>query len=136
FRRHSGRAPVSTPPVPVDDYDRAFGSLLHGRNAGSFLWRARGALLERQRLADSQCSGWNLSGGSGDLSLVRQRETGRQGRLIKIQNRRNNSFLKSLIHKVTGGLARLSHYLISLGPFGLFAIAFLDSVLVPMPGGV
>ena len=35
-----------------------------------------------------------------------------------------------------GGLAKLSHYLISLGPFGLLAIAFLDSVLVPMPGGV
>jgi len=44
--------------------------------------------------------------------------------------------LKTLIHKITGGLAKLSHYLISLGPFGLFAIAFLDSVLVPMPGGV
>jgi membrane protein YqaA with SNARE-associated domain len=30
----------------------------------------------------------------------------------------------------------LSHYLVSLGPFGLLAIAFLDSVLIPMPGGV
>jgi membrane protein YqaA with SNARE-associated domain len=44
--------------------------------------------------------------------------------------------LKTLIHKLTGGLTKLSHYLISLGPFGLLAIAFLDSVLVPMPGGV
>jgi len=33
-------------------------------------------------------------------------------------------------------LGKLSHYLISFGPFGLLAIAFLDSVLVPMPGGV
>jgi membrane protein YqaA with SNARE-associated domain len=30
----------------------------------------------------------------------------------------------------------LSHYLVSFGPFGLLAIAFLDSVLIPMPGGV
>ena len=44
--------------------------------------------------------------------------------------------MKTLIHKITGGLAKVSHYLISLGPFGLLAIAFLDSVLVPMPGGV
>ncbi len=41
-----------------------------------------------------------------------------------------------LIHSITGGLARVSVYLLSLGPFGLLAIAFLDSVLVPMPGGV
>jgi len=44
--------------------------------------------------------------------------------------------LNSLIHSITGGLARVSVYLLSLGPFGLLAIAFLDSVLVPMPGGV
>jgi membrane protein YqaA with SNARE-associated domain len=44
--------------------------------------------------------------------------------------------LKSLIHKVTGGLGKFSHWLLSFGPFGLFAIAFLDSVLVPIPGGV
>jgi membrane protein YqaA with SNARE-associated domain len=44
--------------------------------------------------------------------------------------------LKTLLHKITGTLTKLSHYLISLGPFGLFAIAFLDSVLVPIPGGV
>src|SRR5205085_10402188 len=36
----------------------------------------------------------------------------------------------------TAGLGKLSRYLVSLGPFGLFAIAFLDSVLIPMPGGV
>ncbi|PYS21243.1 MAG: hypothetical protein DMF72_18080 [Acidobacteria bacterium] len=44
--------------------------------------------------------------------------------------------MKSLIHKITGGLGRLSHWLLSFGPFGLLAIAFLDSVLVPIPGGV
>jgi membrane protein YqaA with SNARE-associated domain len=44
--------------------------------------------------------------------------------------------LKALIHKFTGALGQISQYLISFGPFGLFAIAFLDSVMVPMPGGV
>ena len=44
--------------------------------------------------------------------------------------------MKSLIHKITGGLGKLSHWLLSFGPFGLLAIAFLDSVLIPMPGGV
>ena len=44
--------------------------------------------------------------------------------------------MKTIIHKITAGLTKFSHYLISFGPFGLFAIAFLDSVLVPMPGGV
>jgi len=37
---------------------------------------------------------------------------------------------------VTSGLGKFSHWLLSFGPFGLLAIAFLDSVLVPMPGGV
>ena len=44
--------------------------------------------------------------------------------------------MKGLIHKITGGLGKLSHWLLSFGPFGLLAIAFLDSVLVPIPGGV
>jgi membrane protein YqaA with SNARE-associated domain len=44
--------------------------------------------------------------------------------------------LKALIHKFTGALGQVSQYLISFGPFGLFAIAFLDSVMIPMPGGV
>jgi membrane protein YqaA with SNARE-associated domain len=35
-----------------------------------------------------------------------------------------------------GGLTKLTHYLVSFGPFGLLAIAFLDSVMIPMPGGV
>ncbi len=44
--------------------------------------------------------------------------------------------MKAVFHKITGALAKLSHYLVSFGPFGLLAIAFLDSVLVPLPGGV
>lgn len=44
--------------------------------------------------------------------------------------------MKILLHKITAALAKFSHYLISFGPFGLLAIAFLDSVFVPMPGGV
>ncbi len=44
--------------------------------------------------------------------------------------------MKALIHKITGGLGKLSHWLLAFGPFGLLAIAFLDSVLVPIPGGV
>ena len=44
--------------------------------------------------------------------------------------------MKSLIHKITGGLGKLSHWLLSFGPFGLLAIAFLDSLMIPMPGGV
>ncbi|MGQ0763814.1 MAG: YqaA family protein [Acidobacteriota bacterium] len=41
-----------------------------------------------------------------------------------------------MINKITGALGQISQYLISFGPFGLFAVAFLDSVMVPMPGGV
>jgi membrane protein YqaA with SNARE-associated domain len=44
--------------------------------------------------------------------------------------------LKSLIHKISGGLTKLSHWLVTFGPLGLLTIAFLDSVLIPMPGGV
>jgi membrane protein YqaA with SNARE-associated domain len=44
--------------------------------------------------------------------------------------------LKHLIHKITGFFGKLAHWLLSFGPFGLFGIAFLDSVLVPIPGGV
>ena len=44
--------------------------------------------------------------------------------------------MKTLIHKVTGGLTKISQYLVSFGPFGLLAIAFLDSLFIPMPGGV
>ena len=44
--------------------------------------------------------------------------------------------MKSIIHSISGGLGKFSHYLLSYGPFGLLAIAFLDSVMVPMPGGV
>ena len=44
--------------------------------------------------------------------------------------------MKGLLLKITGALGKLSHYLVSFGPFGLLTIAFLDSVLIPMPGGV
>ena len=44
--------------------------------------------------------------------------------------------MKPLFHKITGGLGKLSHWLLSFGPFGLLAIAFLDSLMIPMPGGV
>ncbi len=44
--------------------------------------------------------------------------------------------MKALIHKITSTLSHLSQYLVSFGPFGLLTIAFLDSVLIPMPGGV
>lgn len=38
-------------------------------------------------------------------------------------------------HKITSGLENLAHYLGTFGPFGLFAIALLDSALIPMAGG-
>lgn len=41
--------------------------------------------------------------------------------------------MKHLIHKISNGLVRLSDYFIALGPFGLFAVALLDSALVPLP---
>jgi membrane protein YqaA with SNARE-associated domain len=43
--------------------------------------------------------------------------------------------LKSLWHKITGGLTSFSQYLVAYGTFGLFAIALLDSALIPMAGG-
>jgi membrane protein YqaA with SNARE-associated domain len=44
--------------------------------------------------------------------------------------------LKLLFEKVTGVLGSFTRYLITFGAAGLFAIAFLDSVMVPLPGGV
>jgi len=43
--------------------------------------------------------------------------------------------LKWLLRKITNGLEEVSLYLLTFGPFGLFAIAMLDSALVPLPGG-
>lgn len=43
--------------------------------------------------------------------------------------------MKSLWRKIKNGLESVSTFLVALGPFGLFAIAFLDSALVPLPGG-
>jgi len=41
--------------------------------------------------------------------------------------------LNLLIHKITRMLSRLSDFLIAFGPFGLFAVALLDSTFVPLP---
>lgn len=38
-----------------------------------------------------------------------------------------------MIHKITNGLTRLSGFFVALGPFGLFAVALLDSAFVPLP---
>lgn len=38
-----------------------------------------------------------------------------------------------LFPKVSHGLTRLSEWFIALGPFGLFAVALLDSAFVPLP---
>ncbi len=35
--------------------------------------------------------------------------------------------------RITNGLARLSEFFVALGPFGLFAVALLDSAFVPLP---
>jgi membrane protein YqaA with SNARE-associated domain len=43
--------------------------------------------------------------------------------------------LKGLLNKITGGLSSATKYLVSFGPAGLFAIAFLDSAMIPLPGG-
>ncbi len=41
-----------------------------------------------------------------------------------------------LLHKLGGALQHLSQYLVTFGAGGLFVIALLDSVFVPLPGGV
>ena len=41
--------------------------------------------------------------------------------------------MKSFIHPITKGLTRVSAYLVTFGPFGLFAVALLDSTFVPLP---
>ena len=41
--------------------------------------------------------------------------------------------MKHLLNKITNALTRLSDYLVAFGPFGLFAVAFLDSSFVPLP---
>ncbi|HKS26182.1 MAG TPA: VTT domain-containing protein [Pyrinomonadaceae bacterium] len=43
--------------------------------------------------------------------------------------------MKSFIHKITDTLTAVSQYLVTFGAFGLFAIALLDSALIPMAGG-
>ena len=41
--------------------------------------------------------------------------------------------MKSFLHAITKRLTRLAEYLITFGPFGLFAVALLDSTFVPLP---
>ncbi|HLL74327.1 MAG TPA: VTT domain-containing protein [Pyrinomonadaceae bacterium] len=43
--------------------------------------------------------------------------------------------MKWLWRKITNGLESVSNYLGAFGALGLFAVALLDSSLVPMPGG-
>ena len=43
--------------------------------------------------------------------------------------------MKWLIRKITNGLTGVKDFLIPFGAFGLFAIALLDSALIPLPGG-
>lgn len=43
--------------------------------------------------------------------------------------------MKWLLRKITNGLDSVSQYLVAFGPLGLFAIALLDSALIPLPGG-
>jgi len=43
--------------------------------------------------------------------------------------------VKWLLRKITNGLASVKEFLIPFGALGLFAIALLDSALIPLPGG-
>ena len=43
--------------------------------------------------------------------------------------------MKWLLRKISNGLESVKDYLVAFGPAGLFAIALLDSALVPLPGG-
>jgi membrane protein YqaA with SNARE-associated domain len=43
--------------------------------------------------------------------------------------------MKHFFRKITGGLLSVKEYLVAYGVFGLFAIALLDSALIPLPGG-
>lgn len=41
-----------------------------------------------------------------------------------------------IINRITKSLAKVSDYLVAFGPFGLFAVALLDSTFVPLPSSV
>jgi len=43
--------------------------------------------------------------------------------------------VKWLLRKITNGLTGVKDFLVPFGAFGLFAIALLDSALIPLPGG-
>lgn len=44
-------------------------------------------------------------------------------------------FALKRFEKITGGLEQFGQYLVTFGPYGLFAIALLDSAFIPMAGG-
>lgn len=52
-----------------------------------------------------------------------------------MRREREDSVLKWLLRKFTNGLAAVSQFLLAYGALGLFAIALLDSALIPLPGG-
>lgn len=41
-----------------------------------------------------------------------------------------------IVNRITKSLAQISQFLIAFGPFGLFAVALLDSTFLPLPTGV
>ncbi len=43
--------------------------------------------------------------------------------------------MKWLLHKIANGLGIVSQYLLAYGAFGLFTIALLDSMFLPLPSG-
>ena len=71
-------------------------------------------------------TGWRSS------SLAVMLEASREG---SVGGREEELIPHQLAFKFTDRLDRLVKYLIAFGPFGLFAIALLDSALIPLPGG-
>jgi membrane protein YqaA with SNARE-associated domain len=43
--------------------------------------------------------------------------------------------VKWLLRKITNGLTSVTNFLVAFGSAGLFAVALLDSALIPLPGG-
>jgi membrane protein YqaA with SNARE-associated domain len=65
--------------------------------------------------------------------LTAKAQSSREGREENLKE--TELTVKGFWHKATDGLTRVSEYLVTLGPAGLFAVALLDSVFVPLPGG-
>src|SRR5256714_10722879 len=79
-----------------------------------------------------------ISAGGSDLRLCRMLVANRYKVFTKatkeLTGREANQAVKWL-HKIADKLDHLAMYLQSFGPWGLFAIALLDSAFVPLPGG-